>query len=505
MMHATDRETSAHRTRRGHQHATGLRHDQPHFPSAVHYAGFALAMFVLTVYGSLIPFTFQPLPFADAVAAFRQIGLYNPADLAARGDWVVSVAVFMTLSYLMMAALCVDRARRVGFWVAPAVVLVCGALVVAIEFTQIFFPPRTVSLNDIIVESVGVVLGPLVWIIGGQRITRWMRRLAAPAGVSGLAARLLPGYIVVLVVALLMPFDLTVSAEELAVKLQEGKIWLVPFSNYAAKPAGAVFMKIAINVACFFPLGFLRAMAWQSKDGRRQSWLRILLLGLVVTVVIEFFQLLVYSRVCDTTDIATGTLAVLLGWITGRLLLAAWRTALIRSPGGPFAINPTPVGHRVVLAVLFLAWFGGALYLNWKPFNFTTDRTQFNDGPEELPVHGLRRMSLLPLVDYYWGSKYQALDQFLKKSALFVPLGILCAFASTRIYRPGVAWAVLITAVLAGVVIETGRYFLPAHSASVTDILLQTAGAWLGFKLTQHVRALLWAEGALYGYLYQQF
>ena len=33
------------------------------------------------------------------------------------------------------------------------------ALALAVEFTQLFFPPRTVSLNDILAESAGAVIG----------------------------------------------------------------------------------------------------------------------------------------------------------------------------------------------------------------------------------------------------------------------------------------------------------------------------------------------------------
>src|SRR5262249_33702757 len=122
---------------------------------------------------------------------------------------------------------------------------------------------------------------------------------------------------------------------------------------------------------------------------------------------------------------------------------------------------------------------------------------------EEAAVWGIRRMSWLPLVDYYWGSKYQALDQFLKKTLTFLPLGLLCALASQRLFRPRAALAVVAVALLAALVIEAGRHFLPPRNASLPDVILQGFGAWLGFRLTQHLRVLLWAERALYGYLYQ--
>jgi glycopeptide antibiotics resistance protein len=361
-----------------------------------------------------------------------------------------------------------------------------------------------VSLNDIVVETIGAVAGTVVWLIGGQRITQWVRRLTAPTDLWRLAARLLPGYMVLLLVIALMPFDFAISRSELAVKLEENKIWLVPFSHYGIEPLLPTLAKLILNMACYFPLGFLLAMADQAQGVRRKRWPYVLVIGLGVTTLVECLQLLVYSRTCDTTDVITGTLAVMLGWQTGWVCFNAWRVALARSSENFFAVEPAPKSRGFLLAALFLAWFGGALYLNWTPFNFTADPAKFTDGPEELPIHGLRRMSFLPIVDYYWGSKYQALDQFLKKSSLFLPLGILWAFASARIYRRGAVPALLLVAFIAGIAIEAGRYFLPGHSASVTDILLQCVGAWLGFRLTQHVRALFWAESALYGYLYRK-
>ena len=35
----------------------------------------------------------------------------------------------------------------------------------------------------------------------------------------------------------------------------------------------------------------------------------------------------------------------------------------------------------------------------------------------------------------------------------------------------------------------------------MTDVFIQTAGAWVGYRMTQFVRATLWAEAALYGWL----
>jgi VanZ family protein len=143
------------------------------------------------------------------------------------------------------------------------------------------------------------------------------------------------------------------------------------------------------------------------------------------------------------------------------------------------------------------------IYLNWQPFDFTADPSRFTGDLEDLPARGLRRLSLAPFVDYYWGSKYHALDQFVRKGLSFLPLGVLAALLPGPIYRPAAARAAALTAVAVAVALQAGRYFLPSHLPSVTDVLIECAGAGLGFWLTRHVRTILWAEGALYGWLHR--
>jgi glycopeptide antibiotics resistance protein len=335
-------------------------------------------------------------------------------------------------------------------------------------------------------------------LVAGQRLTGWVRRVTTPTNLAGVSRRVFPGYIVLLLIVHLMPFDFTVSIDELAVKYQEGKIWLVPFQHFVDGGLLTMLLKTCTNMAAFFPLGFLKAFSCERRKAHLPTMLFVLALG--VPMLVEFLQLLVYSRVCDITDILTGGAAVLMGWTSADLLQANRRSA--GATGWQLsATEDSRWRRRSLLAGLMLAWFGVVLYLNWSPFDFTTDPARFPDGPDELSVWGLRHMSWLPLVDYYWGSKYQALDQFVRKSVSFIPLGILCALASARVFRPRSGSLVLSLALSVALVIETGRYLIPSHSASVTDLLLQCAGAWIGFKGAQYFRALLWAENALFGYL----
>lgn len=463
---------------------------------ATHYGWLALGIFVLTVYGNLIPFRFQPRPLVSALATFRQISLSDPRDLYLRGDWVVSVLLFTALSYLLMGALCVDRRWQVGLAASLATVAFCATLSVVIEFVQIYFPPRTVSLNDVVVETLGGVTGALVWLAGGQRITNWIRRLETSTGLSSLARRLFPGYFALLLIVQLMPFDFVVSTAELAVKYQEGKIWLLPFAQYPLGDATEWLGNMLVHGAIFFPLGFLNALA---REGSRPGQ-PVLLVGLGLTSLVELLKLFVYSRVFDTTAILTGTAAIWLGWQVGQVWRDRARTVRFRSLAPITTTAPVRVLSSVLAVLLFAGWLGALLYVSWRPFDFSTDPARFASTFEELPMHGLRRMSWLPLVEYYWGSKYEALDQFLRKTVSFLPLGVLAALQLSRLYTPWVSGRVIITALLVGVLVEAGRYFLPSRVPSVTDVLIGCFGAWLGFALTRHVRTVLWAETSLYGW-----
>src|SRR5262249_9849520 len=86
--------------------------------NASHYSWLALGVFVLTVYGSLIPLHYQPRPLAEAWAAFQGMTLFDPSSMEPRADWVISTWLYAVLSFAMMAALCVDRPWVVGLGAA---------------------------------------------------------------------------------------------------------------------------------------------------------------------------------------------------------------------------------------------------------------------------------------------------------------------------------------------------------------------------------------------------
>src|SRR5262249_24853970 len=159
-----------------------------------------------------------------AVERFHKIPFLN-IGIESYSDWVANILLFIPLGFLGMATFCVDRRRGLGTWLLSVFwIVLLFALSVSIEFTQIFFPPRTVSQNDIQAETLGAIFGPILWLLAGQILTAWVRKTWNSMNQFGQAALWLPGYLAILVFIHVMPLDLTISPVEVYHKWKEGKI-----------------------------------------------------------------------------------------------------------------------------------------------------------------------------------------------------------------------------------------------------------------------------------------
>src|ERR1700741_2216242 len=128
----------------------------PSRPRAAGHVGsflvFAASLyFVFVVYGSLVPLKPVPIPFDEAWYRFQHIQTLRLGILS-RADWVANLLLMIPLAFLWLAAL--GRGRGVAPRGALSAVVwsACVALALAIEFTQLYFPQRTVSVNDLVAE-----------------------------------------------------------------------------------------------------------------------------------------------------------------------------------------------------------------------------------------------------------------------------------------------------------------------------------------------------------------
>jgi hypothetical protein len=116
-----------------------------------------LAYAAFVIYGSLVPLDFRPFPLDEALRRFVDIPFLT-LGAGSRADWIASGVLYFPLGALTALALLGWLARLPGLAMGLAWVF-CAALAVGVEFLQLFFPPRTVSLNDLLAEWIGAALG----------------------------------------------------------------------------------------------------------------------------------------------------------------------------------------------------------------------------------------------------------------------------------------------------------------------------------------------------------
>jgi len=414
----------------------------------------AVLYLAFVIYGSLVPLDYTPVPLEEAWERFAH-AQYLAITIGGRADLVANLLLFIPLTFLFMGSMTRENLRRPRWPVAALVAVLAAALAVGIEFTQVFFPPRTVSLNDMMNESIGGGVGIAGWLLLGGRLSRWVRGMWQERVRHALTVKILIAYTFLMIVYQLLPFDLTIRPVELWDKLKGGsKITLVPFADKAGLDA----YMMAIKVAIMIPVGVLLAHVARPR-GRAIAGAAAR--GFLVAAGIEAAQLFVYSRYSSATDVILGTLGAILGW---------WLADRV----GPIARRPlerTAFWQRHGRWIRPAAAVGAAaalLAVKWRPLRF------------QWPDRGLADRLLesihVPFYYQYWNSEFGAAAQLLRDTAHPMILGLVIAWAVG-----GQARGRLIAAMLAGglgLCSEMGDVLFPPHVTDpMTAVLSAAAGA----------------------------
>ena len=239
------------------------------------------------------------------------------------------------------------------------------------------------SQNDIFAESLGGLIGVLIWWGAGSRFVDWLQSWQQTHARAALAERLAWVYLAGVLVYNVLPLDLTISLVEIFHKWQDGKVNLIPFGRLPDDPAYA-FYEIATDVLIWSPL----ALLWRF-DGTR-SMGRAWGMTLAAAAMLEFMQLFVFSRISDVTDLFTAAVGAALGSVVGGRL--AKRDAR-SSQSLPWA--------AWLPFVLAAGWMAALLFLFWYPFNFRTDGAFLR---ERLQIF----LTRVPFEAYYYGTEFRA-------------------------------------------------------------------------------------------------
>lgn len=402
-----------------------------------------LLYLAFVIYGSLVPLHFSPRPLAEAIARFSNIPFLQ-LGIESRADWVANVLLFVPLAFLAAQVSLRTPRPILRIFGYAGIATACAALAVAIEFTQIFFPPRTVSQNDIAAEILGALAGLIAHATIGTRVFRWADKLWQIRTSQGRAEHILQLYLAGLLLFNVLPLDLTLSAAEIYHKWVGHQVQLIPFGG---RVLGAeTTYELLTDVMVWIPIGIL----WRL-SGHRLAW--CIAAGLAFATFIEFLQLFVVSRTTDITDV------ILAGFGT-------WLGARVVRDG----INHLTWPSERTISLLLAGWIVVVIALFWYPFNFQLNAR----------VHVPHRVLF---ETYYFTSEYRALNELLRKIATFLPGGLVLAVASRHLSTRVSAMIGTSMFGLVAALIETGQLFLPGKVADVTDWLLETIGGILGLAL----------------------
>ncbi len=400
----------------------------------------AYAAFV--VYGSLVPLDYRALPLDEALSRFARIRFLD-LGVASRADWVANGVLYLPLGFLATRWLKPALGPVLGWaaWV-PALAL-CAALAVGVEFAQLFFPPRTVSQNDLIAEGLGSLLGAWLGLVAGPSLGRLLEGWRA--GGHQLSLRLLEVYALAYTVLCFFPFDLLLTGAEVADKWASD-LWS-PGLALADRGWALSGLQLAVEAALVLPVGMLLAWLRRSTPMSAGMW------GLLYGALIEVAQFFIASGVSQGASVlgrgvgmAAG--AALLPWLQARGL-AGVRDAL----------------RRLALPALLV----------YLPLLL------FASGWLRGPSAGLRNadevastwaeLRWLPFYYHYYTTEALALYSLGSVALMYAPLAVI-GWAQ-RLGRP-----MVLTGVLAVVtVIEAGKLFLPGQKPDPTNLIIAVAAA----------------------------
>jgi VanZ family protein len=423
------------------------------------------------IYGSLVPLDYRPLPLEVAWSHLLNAPMFS-IGAEGRADWIANGVLYFPVGFFTSGVLLgsrPDAAGAVRRTLAALLGLVFGAvLAVAIECAQTAFPPRTVSLNDLVAEVIGTAIGVMAALAG----TGHFLELLAGFDIGGkvLARRVALSYALVFPALALFPFDLLMSSDEWRAKLVGNQVswWLAG----SALELGGVRLtaKLAVEALAVVPLGALWS-SWRARANDGATTLSAQLLrGALLGMVIEVAQLTIASGQSQGASILTRAVGFSVGaslWQARAGLHSEAVRAWLRRFSWPL----------LLVNALLLAVLGGAWKRPWLSVAAALGRLD-------------EEVRFLPFYYHYYTTEMQAVVSLIAVSLSYAPLGLL-----------GWAWgasrgAIAVAAASLAVLMEAGKLFAQDAHPDPTNIGIAAAAAWFAQSLLERLASAPHAPAA---------
>ncbi len=412
------------------------------------------AYLLFVVYGSLVPLDFYPRPLDSAWRDFLKTS-YLTLGVGSRADWVANILLYIPLAYLLCAGVLTGVRSAIARLIAVAAVfVVCAAVALGVEFTQLFFPPRTVSLNDIVAEFIGATLGIGVWLVWGRRLERLWADMTR-GGLPAIRAAVV-GYVAAYLAFSFFPYDFLVSAQEFAEKFS-GNNYRLLVTSATCDRLSLCAARIFAETVAVVPLGVLLGMAL-GKSARR-VYATAAICGFALGVTIETAQLFLASGISEGVSLLTRAAGLPLGVALSRHVhldnLAVLRPYIVRA-----------LLAAIPLYLVVLIWANAWFSAHW-----------LGVGPAHAKLDGVH---WLPFYYHYFSTETHALRSLLAVAAMYLPVGFGYWMWTLRATPAAAHGSALIPALIAAslaAMMEMGKLFLPGKHPDPTDVLIAMAAA----------------------------
>ena len=419
-------------------------------------AGFAVLYAAVMLYSSTIVgpagvnFVYQP-PSAALRAFLATPFVEHGSDQ--RADWIGNLMMLVPFGFIVTGALWPRRLLLMRLPAAIMAMALCIGVILAVKYLQLFFPPRTVTLNYMAAQTIGALIGCCGWAVW----YRVAKRVTARRDLVEAFVLILWLYTVALILFALMPLDFALDSDDLTAQLLRlpSTVWAIPGTG---RPLQVRALLVFMAGAAFCPVGMLLTFSRQGVYRVHRKLPAVTVAGLFLTAGLYGLSLLVISAFPAAPSILYRTFGIVVGaaalqWLVRRDP-AVLRQSLRRL--APYLVVPYLLGVMLVNQLISIHW------RSWHDL-----------------VHDLYPLGLLPLFDYYIVTKGEAAKNIVGHIVLYLPIGILLWLR----YGEGIARRAAVVAAVLAFCVESARYFRPGLEGDFNSVVLAAIAATLGANL----------------------
>jgi VanZ family protein len=405
--------------------------------------------------------------------AHMDIWIDNGSDQ--RPDWMANLLMLVPLGFLVAGSLWPERRGMLRPAAAIAALTICCGFILSVKYAQLFFPPRTVTLNYAVAQISGAVAGIILVAVCHGRLASIARGFAG--GPLESLTTLLQIYTAALLLFLLMPLDFALSADDVRAQIERMPDIIVTVTGAGRPPLVRASLIVAGTVA-MIPVGMLLTVNRKRRSllsGAGRAWLRrstlsASLLGFVMMAAVLFLSALLLSGAPSLVALFYRTLGIALG-----AALMHWLSR--RNPASLRCQLAALVPWLVVPYLLLLLGANRLLSTHWR-------------SPAEA-FDTLYWLGLVPLFDWYIVSKAEAAKNIVAHAVLYAPIGVMVWLRARQGRGAGMAFLLAFPLALA---VEAARYLRPGLEGDINAVAVGGASAWLTARL---MPAVWWLIGSV--------